>query len=40
MRGIVFDTETTGFEPGDGHRPRGFRVAKAAFKKSDAVCEK
>jgi len=34
MREIVFDTETTGFEPGDGHRPRGFRVAKVAIKKT------
>jgi hypothetical protein len=33
MREIVFDTETTGFEPGDGHRPRGFRAAKVAIKK-------
>jgi DNA polymerase III epsilon subunit-like protein len=34
MREIVFDTETTGFEPGDGHRPRGFREAKVAIKKT------
>jgi hypothetical protein len=33
MREIVFDTETAGFEPADGHRPRGFRAAKVAFKK-------
>jgi DNA polymerase III epsilon subunit-like protein len=34
MREIVFDTETTGFEPGDGHRPRGFCEAKVAIKKT------
>jgi hypothetical protein len=34
MREIVFDTENTGFEPGDGHRPRGFREAKVAIKKT------
>jgi DNA polymerase III epsilon subunit-like protein len=34
MREIVFDTETTGFEPGDGHRPRGFCAAKVAIKES------
>jgi DNA polymerase III epsilon subunit-like protein len=34
MREIVFDTETTGFEPGDGHRPSGFRAAKVATKES------
>jgi DNA polymerase III epsilon subunit-like protein len=34
MREIVFDTETTGFEPSDEHRPCGFRVAKVAIKKT------
>jgi hypothetical protein len=34
MREIVFDTGTMGFEPDDGHRPRGFRVAKVAIKES------
>lgn len=34
MREIVFDTETTGFEPDDGHRPRGFRAAKVAIKET------
>jgi DNA polymerase III epsilon subunit-like protein len=34
MREIVFDTETTGFEPGDGRRPRGFRAAKVATQES------
>jgi hypothetical protein len=34
VREIVFDTETTGFEPGDGHRPRGFCAAKVAIKKT------
>ncbi len=34
MREIVFDTETTGFEPNDGRGPRGFREAKVAIKKT------
>ena len=36
----VIDTETTGFEPGDGHRPRGFREAKVANIKAMRRCEK
>jgi hypothetical protein len=34
MREIVFDTETTGFEPGAGDRPSGFCAAKVAIKKT------
>jgi len=34
MREIVFSTETTGFEQGDGHRLRGFGAAKLAIKKT------
>jgi DNA polymerase III epsilon subunit-like protein len=32
MREIVFDTETTGFEPGEGHR-RGVRASESRNKK-------
>jgi hypothetical protein len=34
VREIVFDMETTGFEPSDGHRPCGFCVAKVAIKET------
>jgi hypothetical protein len=34
MREMVCDTETTGFEPSDGRRPRGFCAAKAAIKET------
>lgn len=34
---IVFDTQTTGFEPSEGHRPRGLLEAKVAFSKDDAI---
>jgi hypothetical protein len=40
MREIVFDTETAGFEPGDGHNPRGFREAKVAIEESMRRCER